>query len=43
VYDYDRRDAEGNLRELHLEKAIEVTTVLHHDAVSSPTARAGKY
>ncbi|WP_433946195.1 mannose-6-phosphate isomerase, class I [Paenibacillus sp. SN-8-1] len=27
VYDYDRRDAEGNTRELHLEKAIEVTTV----------------
>lgn len=27
VYDYDRRDAAGNTRELHLEKAIEVTTV----------------
>ena len=27
VYDYDRRDAEGNLRELHLEKSIEVATV----------------
>lgn len=26
VYDYDRRDKDGNLRELHLEKAIEVTT-----------------
>src|SRR3954468_18260572 len=25
VYDYDRRDADGNLRELHLEKAIDVT------------------
>jgi len=36
VYDYDRRDAEGNLRDLHLEKAIEVTTVPHQDAVSSP-------
>ncbi|NRD76776.1 mannose-6-phosphate isomerase, class I [Bacillus sp. BRMEA1] len=36
VYDYDRRDAEGNLRELHLEKAIEVTTVPHQDAVSTP-------
>ncbi|WP_160725038.1 mannose-6-phosphate isomerase, class I [Bacillus sp. USDA818B3_A] len=35
VYDYDRRDAEGNLRDLHLEKAIEVTTVPHHDAVST--------
>jgi mannose-6-phosphate isomerase len=29
VYDYDRRDQDGNLRELHLEKAIEVTTVPH--------------
>jgi mannose-6-phosphate isomerase len=27
VYDYDRRDADGNLRELHLEKAMDVTTV----------------
>ncbi|MED3941491.1 mannose-6-phosphate isomerase, class I [Priestia megaterium] len=29
VYDYDRRDDKGNLRELHLEKAIEVATVPH--------------
>ncbi|WP_078409108.1 mannose-6-phosphate isomerase, class I [Priestia abyssalis] len=29
VYDYDRRDQDGHLRELHLEKAIEVTTVPH--------------
>ncbi|MEH7374589.1 mannose-6-phosphate isomerase, class I [Neobacillus drentensis] len=36
VYDYDRRDAEGNLRELHLEKAIDVTTVPHHDAGVTP-------
>ncbi|AZK46930.1 mannose-6-phosphate isomerase, class I [Paenibacillus lentus] len=27
VYDYDRKDKDGNTRELHLEKAIEVTTV----------------
>ncbi|MEF2964620.1 mannose-6-phosphate isomerase, class I [Paenibacillus sp. M1] len=27
VYDYDRRDKDGNLRDLHLEKAIDVTTV----------------
>ncbi|MEH7097834.1 mannose-6-phosphate isomerase, class I [Neobacillus vireti] len=39
VYDYDRRDVEGNLRELHLEKAIEVTTVPHHDAVSMKTVQ----
>ncbi len=25
VYDYDRRDAQGNARELHIEKAVEVT------------------
>lgn len=31
VYDYDRRDAEGNKRELHLEQAGEVTTVPHED------------
>lgn len=36
VYDYDRRDAEGNLRELHLEKAIDVTTVPHQVASSVP-------
>ncbi|WP_127534577.1 mannose-6-phosphate isomerase, class I [Paenibacillus kobensis] len=27
VYDYDRKDKQGNLRELHLDKAIDVTTV----------------
>lgn len=27
LYDYNRRDSEGNLRELHLEKSIEVTEV----------------
>jgi mannose-6-phosphate isomerase len=36
VYDYDRRDAEGNLRELHLEKAIDVTSVPHQDSTVSP-------
>ncbi|PWT99399.1 MAG: mannose-6-phosphate isomerase, class I [Bacteroidetes bacterium] len=36
VYDYDRRDAEGNLRELHLEKAIHVTTVPHQDSDVTP-------
>ncbi|MCP3740013.1 mannose-6-phosphate isomerase, class I [Rossellomorea sp. BNER] len=36
VFDYNRRDAEGNLRELHLEKAIEVTTVPNkNEAVDS--------
>nr|WP_263324641.1 mannose-6-phosphate isomerase, class I [Neobacillus sp. Marseille-Q6967] len=37
VYDYDRRDDQGNLRELHLEKAIEVTTVPHQAVASNPT------
>ncbi|EFM10675.1 mannose-6-phosphate isomerase, class I [Paenibacillus curdlanolyticus YK9] len=27
VYDYDRRDKDGNLRELHLDKAIDVTSI----------------
>ncbi|MDQ6594985.1 mannose-6-phosphate isomerase, class I [Bacillus salipaludis] len=36
VYDYDRRDAEGNLRDLHLDEAIEVTTVPHQNAVTTP-------
>ncbi|WBL17694.1 mannose-6-phosphate isomerase, class I [Sutcliffiella sp. NC1] len=29
VYDYDRKDKEGNTRELHLEKSIDVTKVPH--------------
>jgi mannose-6-phosphate isomerase len=36
VYDYDRRDDQGNLRDLHLEKAIEVTTVPHQGNVTVP-------
>ena len=30
-YDYDRRDDDGNLRDLHIEKSIDVTTVPHKD------------
>ncbi|WP_026692347.1 mannose-6-phosphate isomerase, class I [Peribacillus kribbensis] len=37
VYDYDRKDDQGNLRELHLDKAIEVTTIPHKDAKSKPS------
>ncbi|MDG5471525.1 class I mannose-6-phosphate isomerase [Jeotgalibacillus sp. ET6] len=33
VYDFDRRDAEGNKRELHIDKAIEVSKIPH----SNPT------
>lgn len=40
VYDYDRKDSEGNTRELHLEKAIEVTTVPQaYENVSYETAQ----
>lgn len=36
VYDYDRRDADGNPRTLHLEKALEVI-----DCSAAPPMRAG--
>jgi mannose-6-phosphate isomerase len=36
VYDYGRRDSEGNLRELHLEKAIDVTTIPHQETGVKP-------
>ena len=31
LYDYERRDSQGNLRELHLDKAIQVSTIPHQD------------
>lgn len=34
VYDYDRTDNEGRKRELHLDKAVQVTTVPHVAAMS---------
>jgi len=42
VYDYDRRDDNGNLRELHLEKAVDVTTVPHHDTGVAPKVEKRK-
>lgn len=36
VYDYNRRGQDGKLRELHLEKAIDVTTVPHTAAKVEP-------
>ncbi|WP_261131538.1 mannose-6-phosphate isomerase, class I [Bacillus sp. Marseille-Q3570] len=36
VYDYDRRDAEENTRELHIEKSIEVAMIPHEDAKFEP-------
>ncbi|AQX55556.1 mannose-6-phosphate isomerase, class I [Priestia flexa] len=37
VYDYDRVGQDGELRELHIEKAIEVTTVPHTATKVEPT------
>ncbi|MGO2083947.1 mannose-6-phosphate isomerase, class I [Vagococcus sp.] len=34
VYDYDRKDDEGNLRELHIQESIDVTQVPHHIPVN---------
>ncbi|WJE82088.1 mannose-6-phosphate isomerase, class I [Bacillus sp. DX3.1] len=36
VYDYDRVDEDGNTRELHLQKAIDVTMVPHKKIISNP-------
>lgn len=32
VYDYDRRDSEGNLRDLHIQQSADVTHFPHQDA-----------
>ena len=37
VYDYDRVDKDGQKRELHIEKSIDVTIVPHVDAATTPT------
>ena len=37
VYDYDRTDAAGNKRELHLDRAKDVTLVPHEDALVDQT------
>src|SRR5699024_11410776 len=31
VYDYDRKDQKGNKRDLHLEKALDVSTIPHQE------------
>lgn len=42
VYDYDRRDKDGNTRELHMEKAIDVTTVPQaYEPISYVTTQRG--
>ncbi len=35
VYDFDRRDKDGNLRELHVEKAIETTKCFSEDEIDT--------
>ncbi len=39
LYDYDRLDDEGNLRPLHIEKSIDVTTVPHQLANTTSTVK----
>lgn len=41
VFDYGRRDKDGNLRELHVEKALEVTTLAPVKKVPSPEPHIG--
>ncbi|MFC7442463.1 mannose-6-phosphate isomerase, class I [Laceyella putida] len=36
VYDYDRTDDQGNKRKLHIDKAIDVTTIPHQPAPFAP-------
>jgi len=36
LYDYNRRDDAGNLRELHIEPSIDVTTIPHQDKQPEP-------
>ncbi len=36
VYDYDRKDANGNTRELHIERSIDVSTIPHQDPPFHP-------
>ncbi|NMH70509.1 mannose-6-phosphate isomerase, class I [Bacillus sp. RO3] len=36
VYDYDRKDAAGNTRELHINQSIEVTTIPHRCEAVEP-------
>ena len=36
VYDYDRRDKQGQLRDLHLKQSADVTQFPHQDAETKP-------
>lgn len=39
LYDYDRKDQDGNLRELHIEKSIDVSNIPHEDAKTNPVTK----
>lgn len=39
LYDYDRRDDDGNLRDLHIEQSIDVTTVPHEENTPTPSTK----
>lgn len=39
LYDYDRRDDDGNLRDLHIEQSIDVTTVPHEENTPMPSTK----
>lgn len=42
VYDYDRRQADGSLRQLHIEKALDVTRPFSEDEVNAIRFEAGR-
>lgn len=39
LYDYDRVGQDGQLRELHIDKSMAVSTIPHHDAVTTKEQR----
>lgn len=41
VYDYDRRQSDGSLRELHVEKALDVTVPFTHSQIDAIRYEAG--
>ena len=40
LYDYDRLDDEGNLRPLHIEKSVDVSTIPHVSTSASPEVKS---
>lgn len=43
IYDYNRKDAHGNLRELHIEKALDVTKLTPSNEAYMPQGDVEKY